>query len=73
MDTPEVEEEEDVSLRAFKMGELFVFPISLPMSQFSQGSGPSQMDTKEPRAGSLSLLGLEYAGGCGVPRGHSTT
>lgn len=47
-----MEEEGDVSVPASKV-QSCLLPISLLMSQLSQGSDPSQMATKELRAGIL--------------------
>lgn len=51
-----MEEEEDVSIPASKMWELFILLIFLLMSQHSQESGPAQMDTRKP---GLLLAGSE--------------
>lgn len=50
----EVQEEEDVSIWASKLCELFVLLISLPMAPLSEGSG-------------LTHAGSEHSGGCGGP------
>ena len=46
-------EEGECQCSSIQGAELLVLPISLLMSQLSQGSDPSQMATKELRAGIL--------------------